>query len=743
MWCLALAVLSGGPMIAEDPLNRLELTAPISRWDEGLPLGNGLTGALLWGGENQLSVSLDRGDLWDLRQPPIFSSPEFRYATIKQWVAEGKQAEISRVFDWAYDHFPTPTKLPGARLEIGLSRAIRRFDLDLRRGEATLRGAEGAVAEALMPPGLNGIVMRCDAPVAEVRIRRPAAEPREGSNSLDAASIAALGYPTALEGSDDGEVWFVQPTAEGWSYGVVCRWTTGAHGAELVALIERGPGQAWLASARRRAAEALSHGYAAWRDENASWWQSFHQSSRLQLPDESLQRHYNTVKYFYGAASRRSAPPMPLQGVWTADAGTLPPWKGDYHNDLNTQTTYGAYLTAGLFDSGLSFLDLMWDLRPTFQDFAKDFYEVNGLIVPGVMDLKGRPLGGWSQYSLSPTNTAWIADLFVKHWQTTGDPAFLRERAYPWCADAGNALAALLQPGPDGRWVLPLSSSPEIHDSSLQAWLKPNSNYDLTLMLAMFQGLERMALALERPDEAERWAEFADRLGPLWADDVHGFLVAEGMPLHESHRHFSHLMAIHPLYLCDAPPLRDVARRSLASTLRLGTKQWTGYSFSWMACMLARIGDGEGAYRFLKDYLNFTVRNGFHVNGDQSGTGLSNFTYRPFTLEGNFLAMQAVHEMLMQTRLGVIEVFPAVPDEWTFASFSDLAAEKGVRVSARRSGGRTVSIELRASREVEARLIDPFGGHRATWSRKPATASAGELRFALKAGESVMGTAAD
>jgi alpha-L-fucosidase 2 len=31
---------------------------------------------------------------------------------------------------------------------------------------------------------------------------------------------------------------------------------------------------------------------------------------------------------------------MPLQGVWTADAGGLPPWKGDYHNDLNTQMTY-------------------------------------------------------------------------------------------------------------------------------------------------------------------------------------------------------------------------------------------------------------------------------------------------------------------------------------------------------------------------------------------------------------------
>jgi alpha-L-fucosidase 2 len=41
----------------------------------------------------------------------------------------------------------------------------------------------------------------------------------------------------------------------------------------------------------------------------------------------------------------------------------------------------------------------------------------------------------------------------------------------------------------------------------------------------------------------------------------------------------------------------------------------------------------------------FTLRNGFHANGDQTKSGYSDFTYRPFTLEGNFLASQAVHEM--------------------------------------------------------------------------------------------------
>jgi len=40
------------------------LTAPIDRWDEAVPLGNGILGALLWGDAGGIRVSLDRGDVW-------------------------------------------------------------------------------------------------------------------------------------------------------------------------------------------------------------------------------------------------------------------------------------------------------------------------------------------------------------------------------------------------------------------------------------------------------------------------------------------------------------------------------------------------------------------------------------------------------------------------------------------------------------------------------------------------------
>ena len=44
--------------------------------------------------------------------------------------------------------------------------------------------------------------------------------------------------------------------------------------------------------------------------------------------------------YKLGAATGNGAPPISLQAVWTADNGKLPPWKGDFHHDLNTQLSY-------------------------------------------------------------------------------------------------------------------------------------------------------------------------------------------------------------------------------------------------------------------------------------------------------------------------------------------------------------------------------------------------------------------
>ena len=91
---------------------------------------------------------------------------------------------------------------------------------------------------------------------------------------------------------------------------------------------------------------------------------------------------------------------------------------------------------------------------------------------------------------------------------------------------------------------------------------------------------------------------------------------------------------------------------------------------------------------------NFCSPNSFHLNGDQKGGQYSGFTYRPFTLEGNFAFAQGVHELLLQSRQGYIEVFPAIPKDWKNVSFVNLRAEGAVLVSGKIENEKLISVKV-------------------------------------------------
>jgi alpha-L-fucosidase 2 len=240
---------------------------------------------------------------------------------------------------------------------------------------------------------------------------------------------------------------------------------------------------------------------------------------------------------------------------------------------------------------------------------------------------------------------------------------------------------------------------------------------------------------------ADRWSGLLARLDPLAVSGESGpLLVAPGEALAESHRHHSQLMAIHPLGILNVEGSqrdRESIAASFAQVDSLGTRQWTGYSFSWMAALRARAGRANEALRFLSQYLeSFTLRNGFHANGEQTRKGLSDFHYRPFTLEGNFAAAQAVHEMLLQSWGGRVRIFPAMPWEWADAAFDNLRAEGGFSISAERWGRRTRRVAIRASVDQPLRLKNPFEGRNFEASR-PVEQVGDEIRCNLRAGETL------
>jgi alpha-L-fucosidase 2 len=351
--------------------------------------------------------------------------------------------------------------LPAGRLvlTLGDDKKAEDFTLDMKKAVGRVNFADGSKLECFFHAKERVALILVDDTSVATKFIRP-------------IGLNRLKYEPAKLGNDDGTSWISQKASEGLVYATVtASKRIGKKTLVAVAITsnrEDANQTDPVILGKARVSKALKGGYSRMLSSHKKWWNNFWSISDVTVPDEGIQRHYNLVKYFYGAASRSDAPSMPLQAVWTKDSGGLPPWKGDFHHDLNTQMTYLAYHKAGLTDSGMSFINHMWDLLPEYRKFAKEFYGVEGAAIPAVMTLNGRPLGGWPQYALSPSYAIWVGQSFYLHWKHTMDEKFLREKAYPWMDEIVLAIVNLLEEK-DGKLYLPLSSSAEIFDNSKRA----------------------------------------------------------------------------------------------------------------------------------------------------------------------------------------------------------------------------------------------------------------------------------
>jgi len=229
----------------------------------------------------------------------------------------------------------------------------------------------------------------------------------------------------------------------------------------------------------------------------------------------------------------------------------------------------------------------------------------------------------------------------------------------------------------------------------------------------LFAATAELAAELGEADEQQHWLSVLAECPEFsFSPDDGRLLVAPAMPLKESHRHFSHLMVIHPLGLLrweNGEKDQNIIRAALAELDRLGTDYWCGYSFAWLASLAARAKDGERAERALEIFAKaFCSSNSFHLNGDQTKSGYSKFTYRPFTLEGNMAAAAGLQEMLLQSYGGVLRIFPAIPNSWRDVSFYHLRGEGAFLVSAKKENGLITRVEIIAETQSPLKVDNPF-----------------------------------
>lgn len=720
LFCISLEVQSQNNTIQKANNHLLEFSDLAKTWDEGIPLGNGHIGALIWQKENHLRMSLDNVYLWDLRPMENLNSPEFKFSWVYQKWKSKQYKEVQEKFDLPYDRAPAPSKIPGAALEFNVKPFgdVKNVSLSLDNALSNVKWDSGIEFTSFVHASKNEGWFKFKGVDKDFEPMLIPPVYDKGSDS-DASPVTGqdlrrLGYSNGKLIKNKNQVTYIQ---EGWGdfkYKVQVVWTyvnKTMIGKWTISTNLKNENDLFQNDkAMSKIKNEISYNKAL--EQHSKWWNNFWNKSSIQLPDKILEKQWYMEQYKFGSAARSGTPPISLQAVWTADNGKLPPWKGDFHHDLNTQLSYWSAYSGNHLDLEIGFLEWLVANKKTFKEYTKTYFESDGLAVPGVTTLTGEPMGGWIQYAFGPTVSGWLGQHFYLHWRYSMDREFLEEKAYPWIRDVAILFQDISVKDASGVRKLPISSSPEIRNNSRDAWFSETTNFDLANIRWTYEKAAEMALELGKDKEAKKWQEQLEEWPYFAIDEQSGIMLAPDSPYNQSHRHLSHLMAFHPYGLIDyskGNEDKQIVDNTLNQLLDVGTDYYTGYSFSWLGNLQARAFDGEGAAKTLRIFAeNFTLPNSFHVNGEQFNRGYSKFKYRPFTLEGNFAFAAGIQEMLIQSHTGTIRIFPAVPESWKNISFQKLRTEGAFLVSASKKEGKVDKIIISSEKGGVLKLLKPF-----------------------------------
>ena len=686
----------------------LTRSGTIGRWDEGFALGNGDLGALIFGEEN-ICFSLDKSNLWDNRPAPETLEKNFNYANMVSLVKRGKEEdwrEFLRLFNDCVSH-STPTKLNAGKIIFHLApTSATQFSLDIACGEARIRSGKHLIKSFVCADKKVGVAVFDEN--IDFSVEFPEYYYREETFENGKVKLQGLAYdrPKILH-IEDITIYLHQ---NGESYfGIAYLEKRIEKKKQLFYYVFCEETQEKAIEDIKDAFSVSDKTYDELLDEHKRWWQAFWSESALSIPDKKMERAYYLSQYLFGSGNRADKFPMPLQGLWTACDGKLPPWKGDYHHDLNTELTYWSYLRSNHIATGKSFVEYLWNYKIVFENFAKEFFGVDGLLLPSTSTPTGQPIGGWPMYSYSPTVSIWVAKAFDDYYQYTGDEDFFLTRAYPFFKRVGDAISALLYEK-DGKLYLPLSSSPEYNGCEKNAFMQW-SNFDLQLVRYLYETL--IVYATKAGDDITEYTEKLQKLDGFYINQDKVLMVSNSERVEYTHRHHSNLLCIYPLQTlkADSKENAEIIEENIKRLEELGYGWWVGYSFPWFASVCCMNKSANRALFALQIFYRcYLADNGFHLNGDFKKYGVSLIHYRPFTLEANYAYCDAIHNMLIQDHLGYIELFPCVPEEWQNEeiSFENLRARKGVLVSATCQNGTVTKLTIKTDTPQTIRIRNAF-----------------------------------